>query len=119
MGGKRPRWPSLRTCSTACSTSDARGMSASRDPGHRRGSARPLRRSMQQGDQAWIARVGEVVAALGCGEAAEAVGDGGPERLDGARRLGADEGLELGEGQLDRVQKLWGGGEDGAPSPRE
>jgi hypothetical protein len=48
--------------------------------------------------------VGEVVGAFGGSEGVEQLADGVPERLDGARRGGAQQRLELGEGVLDRVQ---------------
>jgi hypothetical protein len=51
-----------------------------------------------------IAGVGEVVGAFGGGEGVEGVTDGAPERVDGASGRGAQQGLELGKGQLDRVE---------------
>jgi hypothetical protein len=50
--------------------------------------------------------VGEVANALGRWEAGDEASYGGPERLDGARRLGAEQGLELGEDLLDCVSML-------------
>jgi hypothetical protein len=51
-----------------------------------------------------IAGVGEVVGAFGGGEGVENLAEGAPERLDGAGGGGAEQRLELGESQLDRVQ---------------
>ena len=48
--------------------------------------------------------MGEVVGAFGGGEGVENLAEGAPERLDGAGGGGAEQRLELGESQLDRVQ---------------
>ena len=48
--------------------------------------------------------MGEIAGAFGWREAREEAADGGPQRLDGAGRLGPQQGLELGEHLLDRVQ---------------
>jgi hypothetical protein len=50
MDGSGPRWRSPPTCSTACSTSDVRSMSASHDVEHGSEVMRLHRRSMQHSD---------------------------------------------------------------------
>ena len=46
---------------------------------------------------------GEVVRALGCGEGGQGVADGVPELVDGVRCGAAQQGLQPGEGGLDRA----------------
>ena len=45
-----------------------------------------------------------MAGAFGCGKAAKRLPDGGPERFGGARGGVAEQGLELGEDLLDRVE---------------
>jgi hypothetical protein len=51
-----------------------------------------------------IASVGEVVLAFDGGEGAEGLADGLPEGVDGTLGGGSEQGLQLGEDLLDRVQ---------------